>query len=254
MEFPLELLPFQQPHVKEVTSIPDKVCGIRTGSVAPRDSLVRVQPNIQDMPSFFVRGPVEAVDLLCLFFDMLTQSTLPPVSSQSLHTDLVLRLTKLMQSVFDSCLSGTWPISSESLAGYLIRICFAEKRLLGVQSAYMHGVIFADMVSRLLLYRLGNRYTLAEDAMLRNLLSECPYPHENSESGSSLAILSSMVQLQSDDESGFVSASIASQIYPTSTHSCTKELGTDIYISENSLLQYGYFEHHQIGFFFELIQ
>jgi hypothetical protein len=34
LEFPLELLPFQGPHVRKVFSIPDKVCQIRNGSLA----------------------------------------------------------------------------------------------------------------------------------------------------------------------------------------------------------------------------
>jgi hypothetical protein len=153
---------------------------------------------------------------------MLTQSTVPPVSSQPLHTDLVLRLTRLIQSVFDSCLSGTWHIPSESLVAYLIRICSAEKRLLGLQNAHLQGIIFTDMVSRLLLHRLGNRCTLAEDAMLRDLLNECPDPREHCESGSSLAILSSIAQLGSDDESGFVSAGTTLSEYSLSAHSCTK--------------------------------
>lgn len=176
------------------------------------------QLNIQNLPSFFVREPVEAVNLFCLFFDMLTQSTLPPVSSQSLHTDLILRLAKLMQSVFDSCLSGTLHISSESLAVHLIRICSAEKRSLGLQNAHLQGITFTDMVSRLLLHRLSNRCTPAEDAMLRDLLNECPDPREHCESGSSLAILSSIAQLRSDDESGFVSEAQRSQNIPSFPH------------------------------------
>jgi hypothetical protein len=209
LEFPLELLPLQGPHIREVFSIPDKVCRVRNDSVAYCDGLMAAQPNIQDLPSFFVRDPAEAVNLLCLFFDILIQSTLPPVSSQPLHTDLVLRLTRLMQSAFDSCLSGTWSISSESLMIYLIRICSAEKRLLGSKSALLQETIFTDMISRLLLHRLGNRCSLAEDAMLRDLLNECPDPREHCESGSSLAILSSIAQLGSDDDSGFVSAGTA---------------------------------------------
>ena len=208
LEFPLELSPFLGPHVKEVSSIPDKVCRIQNNLVSC-DVLMSAQPNIQDLPSFFVRDAIEAVNLLCLFFDMLTRSTLPPISSQPLHTDLVLRLARLMQSVFDTCLSGTWRIPSGSLVAFLIRICSSEKRLLGMQNAHLQRIIFTDMVSRLLLYRLGNRSTLAEDGILRDLLNECPDPQEHCESGSSLAILSSIAQLGSDDESGFVSASTA---------------------------------------------
>jgi hypothetical protein len=46
--------------------------------------------------------------------------------------------------------------------------------------------------------------------MLRDLLNECPRPelHEYSESGSTLAILSSMAHLRSEDEFGFVSAGV----------------------------------------------
>jgi hypothetical protein len=251
LEFPLELLPFQGPQVRKISSIPDKVCRIRSSSFAYCDNSMSAQPNIQDLPSFFVRDPVEAVNLFCIFFDMLTQSTLPPVSSQPLHTDLVLRLTKLMQSVFDLCLSGSLHIPSESLAVYLIRICFAEKRFLELQNAHLQRIIFADMVSRLLLRRLSNRCTPAEDAMLRDLLNECPDPREHCESGSSLAILSSIAQLRSDDESGFVSAGTAFSEYSLSSHSCTKELGNGIYLSENYLFQYGYPKRHQIGFDFE---
>ncbi|KAI9513281.1 hypothetical protein F5148DRAFT_287334 [Russula earlei] len=184
LEFPLELSPFQQPYVREVTSIPDK-------------------SNIQDLPSFFVRGPVEAVNLLCLFFDVLTRSMLPPVSSQPFHTDLVLRLTKLMQSVFDLCLPGTWPLTSQSMMPYLVRICCAERRLLGLKNAHIQRVVFSDMVSRLLLHRLGNTCTHTEDAMLRDLLNEIPEPHEYLESGRSLAILSALAQLPAEDETGF---------------------------------------------------
>ena len=111
---------------------------------------------------------------------------------------------------------------SESLAVYLIRICSAEKRFLGLQNAHLQRIIFADMVSRLLLHRLGNRCTPAEDAMLRDLLNECPDPREHCESGSSLAILSSIAQLRSDDESGFVSASAAFSEYCLSSHFRTK--------------------------------
>ena len=253
LEFPLELSPFQGPHVRKVTSIPDKVCRIRSDSFAYRDNSMSAQPNIQDLPFFFVRNPVEAVNLFCLFFDMLTQSTSPPVSSQPLHTDIVLRLTKLMQSVFDSCLSGSLHIPSESLAAYLIRICSAEKRFLGLQNAHVQKIIFTDMVSRLLLHRLSNRCTLAEDAKLRDLLGECPDPREHCESGSSLAILSSIAQLRSDDETGFVSAGTAFSEYSLSSHSRTKELGDGIYLSEGYLFQYGYPERYQIGFDFELL-
>jgi hypothetical protein len=254
LEFPLELLSFQGPHVRKVSSIPDKVCRIRSGSFAYCDGSMSAQPNIQDLPSFFVRDPVEAVNLFCLLFDMLTQSTLPPVSSQPLHTDLVLRLTKLMQSVFDSCLSGSSPIPSESLAAYLIRICSAEKRFLGSQNAHLQRIIFTDMVSRLLLHRLSNRCTPAEDAMLRDLVNECPDPGEHCESGSSLAILSSIAQLRSSDESGFVSAGTAFSEYSLSSHSRTKELGNGIYFSEDYLFQYGYPERYQIGFGFEFLR
>ncbi len=204
----------------------------------------QAQTNIQDLPSFFVRVPVEAVNLLCLFFDMLTQSTLPAVSSQSLHTDFILRLTKVMQSVFDSCLTGSLHIPSESLATYLIRICSAEKRLLGLQNAHLQTIILTDMVSRLLLHRLGNRCTPAEDTMIRKLLDECLDPREYCESGSSLAILSSIAQLQSDDESGFVSMGTALSDYSPSAHSRTKELGNGIYLSKDYLLQYGYPERY----------
>lgn len=184
---------------------------------------------------------------------MLTRSTLPPVSSQALHTDLVLRLTRLMQSVFDSCLSGTWNIPSESLAAYLIRICSAEKRLLGMQNAHFQRTIFTDMVSRLLLHRLGNRSTLAEDAVLRNLLNECPEPQEHCESGSSLAILSSIAQLGSDDESGFVSSSTPLSEYSFNTHFFAQEPGDGIYISKNFFFQHGNPERYQIGSDFELL-
>lgn len=251
LEFPLELLPFQGPHVRKASSIPDKVCGIRSGSFAYCDDSMSAQPNIQDLPSFFIQDPVEAVNLFCLFFDMLTQTTLPPVSSQPLHTDLVLRLTKLMQSVFDSCLTGSLHIPSESLATYLIRICSAEKRFLGLQNSHLQGIIFMDMVSRLLLHRLSNRCTPAEDAMLRDLLNECPDPREHCESGNSLAILSSIVQLRSDDESGFVSAGTAFSEYSLS-HFRTKELGNGVHLSGDSLFQRGYTERHQIGFDIEL--
>ena len=253
LEFPLELLPFQGPHVRKVSSIPDKVCGVRSGSFAYCDGSMSVQPNVQDLPSFFVRNPVEAVNLICLFFDILTQSTLPPVSSQPLHTDLVLRLTKLMQSVFDSCLSESLHIPSESRAAYLIRICSAEKRSLGLQNAHLQRTIFTDMVSRLLLHRLSNRCTPAEDAMLRALLNECPDPRGHCESGSSLAVLSSIAQLRSDDESGFVSAGTAFSEYSLSSHSCTKELSNGIYLSEDYLSQHGYPERDQIGFDIELL-
>ena len=40
LEFPLELSPFQGPHVKEVSSIPDKVCGIRDDKFAYCDGLM----------------------------------------------------------------------------------------------------------------------------------------------------------------------------------------------------------------------
>jgi len=168
---------------------------------------------MQDLPSFFVRGPVEAVNLFCLFFDVLTQSTSPPVSSHPLHTDIVLRLTKLIQSVFDLCLSMTWYIPSKLLMAYLIRVVCAEKRLLGLQNAYVQRIIFSDMVSRLLLNRLRNRCTPTEDAMLRDLLNESPESHEYSVSGSTLTILSAVAHLRSEDESGFVSASTALLIY-----------------------------------------
>ena len=200
--------------MKEVTSIPDKVCKSYRDSVTHPDNLLRAQPNIQDLPSFFVRSPIEAVNLLSIFFDILTQTTSPPLTSQSLHTGLVLRLAKLMQSVFDSCVSGTWPFPPESLATYLIRISSAEKRLLESKNAYMQKIIFTDMVSRLMLYRLCNRCTLAEDAMIRDLLSGSSDIHGHSESGSSLAILSSMGRLRSEDESGFVSTSTAFRTYP----------------------------------------
>lgn len=252
LAFPLELSPLQQSHVKEVISIPDKVCEIHSDSVTCPDGLLRAQPNIQDLPSFFVRSPIEAVNLLHIFFDILTQTTSPPLTSQSLHTGLVLRLTKLMQSVFDSCISGTWPLPSESLATYLIRICSAQRRLLESKDAYLQKIIFADMVSRLILYRLCNRCTLDEDGMIRNLLSECPDIHENSGSGSSLAVVSSMGQLRSEDASGFVSTRTVLSENTMCAHSCKKELGYDVSLSENFLIQYGYLEHCQIDLVFKL--
>jgi hypothetical protein len=169
---------------------------------------MRTQPNVQDLPSFFAQSPLEAIDLLCLFFDVLIQSTLPPVSSQMLHTDLVLRLTKLMQSVFDSCVSESWSIPSESQAAYLIRICSRMRQLPGMQNATIQKIIWADVVSRLLLHRLNNRYTHPEDAMLRALLNEHLDTQDPSVNGKSLAIVSSMAQLGSDDESGIVSTGI----------------------------------------------
>jgi hypothetical protein len=169
---------------------------------------MRTQPNVQDLPSFFAQSPLEAIDLLCLFFDVLIQSTLPPVSSQMLHTDLVLRLTKLMQSVFDSCVSESWSIPSESQAAYLIRICSRMRQLPGMQNATMREIICADVVSRLLLHRLSNRYTHPEDAMLRALLNEHLDTQDPSVNGKCLAIVSSMAQLGSDDESGVVSTGI----------------------------------------------
>lgn len=157
-----------------------------------------------------------------------------------------------MQSVFDSCVSGTWPVPSESLVNYLIRICSAEKRLLESKNAHMQKIILADMVSRLMLYRLRNRCTIAEDEMIRDLLSECRDIHEHPECGSSLAILSSMGQLRSEDESGFVSTSIMLSEYTLCAHACVKELGYDVSLSENSLIQYGYLERCQIDFVFKL--
>lgn len=143
---------------------------------------------------------------------------------------------------------------SESLAAYLIRICSAEKRFLGFQNAHLQRIIFTDMVSRLLLHRLGNRCTAAEDAMLRDLLNECPDLREQCESGRSLAILSSIAQLRSDDESGFVSAGAAFSEYSLRSHFHTKELGNGIYLSEDYLFQYGHPERYQIGFDFELLR
>lgn len=122
-----------------------------------------------------------------------------------------------------------------------------------MQNAHFQRIIFTDMVSRSLLHRLGNRGTLAEDAMLRDLLNECPYPQEHCESGSSLAILSSIAQLGSDDESGFVSASTPLSEYSFDTHSFTQEPGNGIYLSENLLFQYWYFKRYQIGSDFELL-
>jgi hypothetical protein len=170
---------------------------------------MQAQPNIQDLPSFFARSPNEAIGLLCLFFDVLTQSTLPPVSSQLLHTDLVLRLTKLMQSVFDSCLSESWSIPSGSQAAYLIGVCSGMAQLPRMQNATIQKIICADMVSRLLLHRLSHRYTPPEDAMLRTLLNEYLDTQEPSVSGRSLAIVSSMAHLGGDDESGIVSTNKA---------------------------------------------
>lgn len=88
--------------------------------------------------------------------------------------------------------------------------------------------------------------------MIHDLLNKCPDIPEHSESGSSLAILSSMGQLQGEDESGFVSTSIALSEYTKSTHSCTKGLGNDISLSENSLLQRGYIKRYQVGPVFRL--
>ena len=89
--------------------------------------------------------------------------------------------------------------------------------------------------------------------MLRDLLNECPAPGEHCESGSSLAILSSIAQLGSDDESGFVSAGTTHPHYLLRAHYYTKELGNGIYLSENRLLQYGYSEHYQIRFDFQFL-
>jgi hypothetical protein len=109
------------------------------------------------------------------------------------------------------------------------------------------------MVARLLLHRLGNRCTLAEDAMLRDLLNECADPREHCESGSSLAILSSIAQLGKDDESGFVSAGTTHSDCHLSAHYCTKELGNGIHLSENHHLQHGYPERYQIRFDFQFL-
>ena len=108
------------------------------------------------------------------------------------------------------------------------------------------------MVSRLILHRLCNRCTLDEDEMIRNLLSECPDTHENSGSGSSLAVVSSMGQLRSEDASGFVSTSTVLSEYTMCAHTCKKELGYDVSLPENFLIQYGYLERRQIDFVFEL--
>lgn len=194
---------------------------------------MQAQPDVQDLPSFFVRNPNEATDLLCLFFDVLIQSTLPPVSSQLLHTDLVLRLTRLMQSVFDSCLSENWSIPSESQAAYLIRICSGMRQLPKLQNPSIQKVICGDMVARLLLHRLSNRYTPPEDATLRTLLNEYLDTQEPYVNGRTLAIVSSMSHLGSDDESGIVSTK--KRFENTLKRSfCAQELGNDIYLANNS--------------------
>jgi hypothetical protein len=184
------------------------------------------------MPSFFLRSPTEAVDLLCLFFDVLTQSTIPPISSQPLYADLGHRLSKLMQSVFDTCLSNTdGPMVSETQATHLIRICSATKLLMGVQRTSIQRNIYAEMLSRLLLHRLSGQYTSVEDDMLRTLLVEYLEPQDRSVSASNLAVVSSMAQLGSDDDSGTVSASRALSEYLLSAHSCNKELGGVVHLS-----------------------
>ena len=159
------------------------------------------------MPSFFLRSSTETVDLLCLFFDVLTQSSIPSVSSQSLYADLAIRLSKLMQSVFDSCLSNKdWPMVSETQATHLIRICSATRLFMGVQRTSIQRNVYAEMLSRLLLHRLSGQYSSVEDDMLRTLLVEHLEPQERSVSASDLAIVSSIAQMRNDDESGTVSA------------------------------------------------
>ena len=201
------------------------------------------------MPSFFLGSPTEAVDLLCLFFDVLTQSTIPPVSSQPLYADLEHRLSKLMQSVFDSCLSNKdWPIVSEMQATHLIRICSTTKLLMGVQRTPIQRNIYAEMLSRLLLHRLSSQYSSVEDDMLRTVLVEHLEPQERSVSASNLAIVSSMAQLGSDDESGTVSAGRTLSEYLLCAHSCNKELGYVIHISHHSASWHWSAERCQNGF------
>ena len=201
------------------------------------------------MPSFFLSSPTETVDLLCLFFDVLTQSTIPPVSSQPLYADLAHRLSKLMLSVFDSCLSNKEsPMVSETQATHLIRICSATKLLMAAQRTSIQGNIYAEMVSRLLLHRLSNQYSSVEDEMLRTLLVEHLESRERTVSASNLAIVSSMAQMESDDESGTVSASRALSEYLLSAHSYDKELGDVIYLSRHSASRYWSAERCQNSF------
>jgi hypothetical protein len=196
--------------------------------------LTRAQPSAQDMPSFFLRSSTEAVDLLCLFFDVLTQSTIPPVSSQPLYADLAHRLSRLMQSVFDSCLSNKDAMVSETQATHLIRICSATKLFMGVQRTSIQRKVYAEMLSRLLLHRLSSQYSSVEDDMLRTLLVEHLEPQERSVSASNLTIVSSIAQMGNDDESGTVSASRAHSEYPLCANSRNKEFGDVIHLSHHS--------------------
>ena len=137
-----------------------------------------------------------------------------------------------MQSVFDTCLSNTdGPMASETQATHLIRICSATNLLMGVQRTSIQRNIYAEMLSRLLLHRLSGQYTSVEDDMLRTLLVEHLEPQDRSVSASNLAIVSSMAQLGSDDESGTVSASRALSEYLLNAHSCNKELGSVVHLS-----------------------
>ena len=137
---------------------------------------------------------------------------------------------------------------SETQATHLIRICSATKLLMAAQRTSIQGNIYAEMVSRLLLHRLSNQYSSVEDEMLRTLLVEHLECQERTVSASNLAIVSSMAQMESDDESGTVSASRALSESLLSAHSCDKELGDVIYLSRHSASRYWSAEHCQNSF------
>ena len=137
---------------------------------------------------------------------------------------------------------------SETQATHLIRICSATKLLMAAQRTSIQGNIYAEMVSRLLLHRLSNQYSSVEDEMLRTLLVEHLESQERTVSASNLAIVSSMAQMESDDESGTVSASRALSEYLLSAHSCDKELGDVIYLSRHSASRYWSAERCQNSF------
>ncbi len=139
---------------------------------------------------------------------------------------------------------------SETQATHLIRICSATKLLMGVQRTSIQRNIYAEMLSRLLLHRLSSQYTSVEDDMLRTLLVGHLEPQERFISASNLAIVSSMAQMGSDDESGTVSANRALPECLLSAHSCNKELGDVIHLSRHSTSWYRSPERCQNGFVF----
>jgi hypothetical protein len=151
MTFPLVITFFSKPHIQEATmdSPLDHVC---VGFFAQAMNLIKFKTTPNPHYCIHFESPSQVPLFLGLLVDLLSKAVCPPLRCQWFLVDVILKVTEIVSSTFDFCLSPSCNTTSAKRSRSLTQVVTSATSLLSLALGFEAAV--ENLLSRLLRYRL----------------------------------------------------------------------------------------------------